>query len=261
MISPTKTVLVKVVLLMSLLTLQSLLFAASPARSVQLDKNMQLAMLSLSGDNSSVIADLQKSYANKSLKKKPTVFPTDCLRWNSSQINEKARKFNHSIIKYSRKNRIDSNLIKSVITAESCFKTRALSAAGAQGLMQLIPATAKRFGVKNSYDPQHNIRGGVRYLRFLLDRFDGDLRKALAGYNAGEGKVDQYKGVPPFKETRQYVKNVLRIYEMLSPYLSISKRRVKAVYYPPSLGQKPGRHGWKFNRSLAPHLYRQTTHK
>jgi soluble lytic murein transglycosylase-like protein len=130
--------------------------------------------------------------------------------------------------------------------------------------MQLIPDTAKRFGVKNSYNPHHNIRGGVSYLRFLLDRYKGDLHKTIAAYNAGEGKVDQYKGIPPYKETKQYVKNVLRIYEKLNPLfarINARNKRVSAIYYPPGLGQKPGRHGWKYNRLLAPHLYKQTTSK
>ena len=125
--------------------------------------------------------------------------------------------------------------------------------------MQLIPDTAARFGVKDSYDPKSNIRGGVSYLRFLLDRYKGNLEKTIAAYNAGEGKVDQYKGIPPYKETKQYVKNVLRIYGMISPNFIYNKNRVNAVYYPPSLGQKPGRQGWQLNRHLAPQLYKQNT--
>ncbi len=121
-----------------------------------------------------------------------------------------------------------SNLVRAVITAESCFKRKALSSAGAQGLMQLIPATAKRFGVRNSYDPKQNIRGGIKYLKFLLARYKGNLKKTIAAYNAGEGKVDHYKGIPPYKETRRYVKNVLKIYDLLKP----RKSRVKATAVP-----------------------------
>lgn len=180
-------------------------------------------------------------------------FSTHCLSWNAKQINRKAKRFDKIINKYSRQYRVDSHLIKSVITAESCFKIKALSSAGAQGLMQLIPATAKRFGVRNSYNPDQNIRGGVKYLKFLITRFKGDLKKVIAAYNAGEGKVDRYKGIPPYKETKRYVKNVLRIYGLLNPRAG----RVKAIYYPPKKGQKPGRHGWQYNRRLAPHLYKQ----
>ena len=83
--------------------------------------------------------------------------------------------------------------------------------------MQLIPATAERFGVTDSYMPQQNIRGGTKYLRFLMDRFRGDLKKVIASYNAGEGAVDKYKGIPPYKETIQYVKNVMQVYSVLKP--------------------------------------------
>ena len=107
--------------------------------------------------------------------------------------------------------RLDPRLIRAVIAAESCANPRAVSHAGAKGLMQLMPATARRFGVSDAFDPKQNIGGGVRYLRWLLDYFNGDLKLALAGYNAGEGRVRQYNGVPPFKETRRYVKKVLAL--------------------------------------------------
>ena len=140
---------------------------------------------------------------------------SSCLSWNANKINDKASKFNSPITQYARQYRVNRHLIKAVITAESCFKIKALSSAGAQGLMQLIPATAKRFGVRNSYKPKQNIHGGVQYLRFLLDRYKGDLSKTIAAYNAGEGAVDKYKGIPPYKETKQYVKNVMKVYKLL----------------------------------------------
>jgi soluble lytic murein transglycosylase-like protein len=125
--------------------------------------------------------------------------------------------------------------------------------------MQLIPATAKRFGVRDSYNADQNIRGGVKYLKFLKARFRGDLKKVIAAYNAGEGAVDKYKGIPPYKETKNYVKNVLKVYAKLSPKKSRLKKtgRVRAVYQPPKLGNKAGRHGWQYNRRLAPHLYKK----
>ncbi|MGO1891787.1 MAG: lytic transglycosylase domain-containing protein [Luteimonas sp.] len=103
---------------------------------------------------------------------------------------------------------VEEAIVRAVMHAESAFNPKALSHAGAQGLMQLMPATAERFGVTDAFDPQQNIRGGVRYLAWLLKRFDGDLTLATAGYNAGEGAVDRHGGVPPYSETRTYVQRV-----------------------------------------------------
>lgn len=103
---------------------------------------------------------------------------------------------------------VENHLVHSVIRAESGYNTAAVSPKGAQGLMQLIPATARRFGVSDSFDPGENIRGGVRYLRFLLDYYQGDYVKTIAAYNAGEAAVDKYNGVPPFAETQNYVTQV-----------------------------------------------------
>ena len=103
---------------------------------------------------------------------------------------------------------VDEAIVRAIIHAESAFRANAVSHAGAQGLMQLIPATATRFGVSDAFDAGQNIRGGVQYLAWLLKRFDNDLTLAAAGYNAGEGAVDKYNGVPPYKETRRYVERV-----------------------------------------------------
>ena len=103
---------------------------------------------------------------------------------------------------------VDEAVVRAVIHAESAFNPKARSHVGAQGLMQLMPATAERFGVSNAYDASQNIRGGVKYLAWLLKRFDGNLTLAAAGYNAGEGAVDKYDGVPPYKETQRYVQRV-----------------------------------------------------
>jgi soluble lytic murein transglycosylase-like protein len=109
------------------------------------------------------------------------------------------------------RHRVDPSLVHAVIRAESAYKPRAKSHAGACGLMQLMPATAKRFGVGDIWDPVQNIEGGVAYLRFLQHRFDGDIRLALAAYNAGEGAVAKYGNqIPPYPETQTYVKRVLR---------------------------------------------------
>ncbi|GAB6195234.1 lytic transglycosylase domain-containing protein [Lysobacter xanthus] len=103
---------------------------------------------------------------------------------------------------------VEESIVRAIIHAESSYNPNALSRVGAQGLMQLMPATARRFGVSNAFDPAQNIRGGVQYLAFLLKRFNGDVRLAAAGYNAGEGAVDKYRGIPPYNETQRYVQRV-----------------------------------------------------
>ncbi len=108
----------------------------------------------------------------------------------------------------ARTHGVDEAIVRAIIHAESAFNPNALSRVGAQGLMQLMPATASRFGVSNAFDATQNISGGVRYLAWLLKRFNGDLTLAAAGYNAGEGAVDKYGGVPPYRETQRYVQRV-----------------------------------------------------
>ncbi len=120
------------------------------------------------------------------------------------------------IVESGRRNSVDPLLLYSIMHQESSFKPRAMSYKGARGLMQLMPPTAARFGVTNIWDPKQNIEGGARYMRFLLDLFSGDVRLALAAYNAGEGAVLKYDyNVPPYSETQEYVRRIGRRYSMI----------------------------------------------
>jgi hypothetical protein len=123
---------------------------------------------------------------------------------------EPALNLNQMVESASGTYRLDPDLVNSVIRAESGFNVRAVSPKGAQGLMQLMPKTASQLGVQNAFDPQANVEGGTRYLRELLERYDFDLIKALAAYNAGPHRVEQYGGVPPYYETKAYVARIVR---------------------------------------------------
>ena len=128
------------------------------------------------------------------------------VNFGKVKLNTKA--YDREIAAASKQYGVDEAVVRAIIHAESSFNPRAVSRVGAQGLMQLMPATAKRFGVADAFDAAQNIRGGVKYLAWLLKRFDGNVKLAAAGYNAGEGAVDKYDGVPPYAETRRYVERV-----------------------------------------------------
>jgi len=120
------------------------------------------------------------------------------------------------IVESGSRHRVDPVLLYAIMHQESTFKLKAVSPKGARGLMQLMPGTAARYGVTNIFDPRQNIEGGARYMRFLLDLFDGDVNLALAGYNAGEGAVMKYGNrVPPYSETQEYVRRISRRYALM----------------------------------------------
>ena len=129
--------------------------------------------------------------------------------------------YDNVINKEANKNNIDPNLIKAVIKAESNFNKSGVSSKGACGLMQLMPQTAKQMGVNSIFSPDQNIRAGTLFLRYMLDAFDGDLEMSIAAYNAGPGAVRKYGKIPPYKETKNYVNNVLKYYRSYG-----SRRRI-----------------------------------
>jgi soluble lytic murein transglycosylase-like protein len=118
-------------------------------------------------------------------------------------------RFTEEIKEIAGRHGVSASLVESVIRVESAFNPSAISRKGAQGLMQLMPQTASSLGVRNAFDPKQNIEGGVRHLRYLIDRYPGNLSLAVAAYNAGEGAVDRYRGIPPYAETQDYVRKVL----------------------------------------------------
>jgi hypothetical protein len=140
---------------------------------------------------------------------------------DEEMLREIDRITNEAAFKYQ----LDPNLIRAVIFVESTFRTKIRSRVGAKGLMQITDPTADYLGIQNSLDPEDNIQGGAKYLRKLLNQFRGDIRLALAAYNAGPTNVRRYKGVPPFPETQQYIKKILKAYGRLQgartsdPYL------------------------------------------
>jgi len=144
----------------------------------------------------------------KAVSSKANVF--QCA--NAAFIKKQQKHYQQIIRTYAAKYGVEEALIYSVVKQESCFNEKAKSRVGAMGLMQLMPATAADLKVKDPWNPEQNIHGGVKYLSWMLKRFKGNKQFALAAYNAGPGRVDQYGGIPPFRETRNYVKRIMADY-------------------------------------------------
>lgn len=147
--------------------------------------------------------------------------PDPGVNFNTLRLNTSS--YAAEISKAARQYGVDEAVVRAIIHAESAFNPNALSRVGAQGLMQLMPGTARRFGVGNAFNASENISGGVQYLAWLLKRFNGDLTLAAAGYNAGEGAVDKYNGVPPYSETQRYVQRVAVLAERYRGSLAKAK--------------------------------------
>jgi len=140
------------------------------------------------------------------------VAKASCLGLSDAAMGKRAELLNNDIESAAKTHNIDAKLIRAVAQVESCFDRDAVSRVGAQGVMQLMPATARELGVADSFNANQNINGGARYLASMLRRFNYNHRLALAAYNAGPGAVEKHNGVPPFPETQQYVDKVLGLY-------------------------------------------------
>lgn len=168
---------------------------------------------------------LKRVYKNTFFKKKKSTkrkksrgYRIGCGRLSASQIDKKTRPYLHEIKKYSKIYGVDVNLVRAIIRQESCFKPKAKSRVGAMGLMQLMPNTAKYLGITSPWKTDQNIKGGVKYISRQLKRFKGDKRLALAAYNAGPGAVLKYKGIPPYRETQNYVGSIMEEYQRLEKH-------------------------------------------
>ncbi len=186
-------------------------------------RSLDVESVSVEGDVATLVLDggseLHVPAARIESYRRSTSSPTPVARPVRSAPNDSwtrlAGPYVETIRRAARRHGVDPALLTAMMEVESGFDPRAVSHKGAEGLLQLMPATARRFGVADSFDPDQNVDGGARYLDWLLERFAGDEQLALAGYNAGEAAVERYQGIPPYPETQQYVVKVLGRVETL----------------------------------------------
>ena len=195
------------------------MFAASPLQAAEL-ANLRNGF-SLRHDHHEVVGETTRLYMSADAASGYVDVPTDQIEGyepappdpqDAPAPQAKAVDVKAIVAEVSAQNKIDADFIASVIAAESANNPHAVSPKGAQGLMQLMPGTASKLGVRDSFDPAENVDGGVRYLRQLLEQYHFDVAKALAAYNAGPGRVQQYHGVPPYRETHAYVARIIKDY-------------------------------------------------
>ena len=186
---------------------------------LSLDQNQNRELLSLlkptnprTAISAPPIPPKQQAAASKNLK--PAIVVEKPKNSSASPSSNKQEDlFNSIILEAAKRHQVEPALVKAIIMAESGYNPKAITPKGALGLMQLMPKTAKTLGVEDGFDPKHNINGGVRYFRQLLNQFGGNVKLALAAYNAGSRKVRQYQGIPPFKSTQYYIERVIKYYQ------------------------------------------------
>lgn len=185
--------------------------APSFEKVLQSTTKSNFGTLLLNPQSLNVNADIIKSNPNVSLTNalQEAAAATGAVR--SGSVSSKTQILD-LVSKMSKKHGVDENLVKALIKQESGFNPNAKSKAGAMGLMQLMPSTAKSLGVNDAYNPVQNLDGGIRYLKSMMNKYNGNVILALAAYNAGPNAVDKYDGVPPYKETQNYVRNILANY-------------------------------------------------
>jgi soluble lytic murein transglycosylase-like protein len=224
----------------------------------RVEKNLDGVQVKRAKDGQeNVVANVQGSFAGNAIYKLARLAPADLVSreanlfdfgWKEEEraertvaeeialINDSIREqffktslpFGDLIHEKAEKYDVDPALVAAVVEAESQFKSRAKSPVGARGLMQLMPRTGRWMGAQNLYDPEQNVDAGVKYLKYLDKRFDGNLKKTIAAYNAGEGTVKRYGGIPPYRETRTYVKKVLKNYEKRNQQLRDFEQKTAA---------------------------------
>ena len=191
-------------------TKSSVVFKTQNLHATRLQSNLRIAK---NREYELKRARYQARYKNQnpnSLAHRFKVVDKRCRRVSTQEIQNRMRRHMPAIQKAARKHGVSSKLLLAVTYAESCLNPYAKSRAGARGMMQLMPGTAKMMKVKNSYNAYENIDGGAKYLKRMLKRFNNNIPLALAGYNAGPGNVTKYGGIPPFKETQSYVIGIMK---------------------------------------------------